>query len=80
MRFCRRTTNERITTHVPEEYRITNYLSHDQKVFYNGKDNISPDADGHVNGIWKKGKSPKALGSKATRDGTYDANLNRIAD
>ena len=63
---------------VPKGYRLTNYKSHGQDVYTNGKDFISPDTDGHNGGVWKKAKSIKALGSKETRDGTFDKDLNRI--
>ncbi|MGC4070550.1 MAG: toxin C-terminal domain-containing protein [Polyangiaceae bacterium] len=54
--------------------------SHGQAVFSDGKRFISRDVDGHNGGAWKMAKSARALGSKSTRSGTYDANLNRIGD
>ncbi|WP_237712661.1 toxin C-terminal domain-containing protein [Pectobacterium brasiliense] len=41
---------------------------------------ITPDVDGHNGGFWKGADSVKNLGSRKTRSGTYDANLNRIGD
>ena len=42
---------------------------------------ITPDVDSHNGGAWKAGKSVAALGSKATRLGTYNADLTvRIGD
>lgn len=65
-------------------YSATKYTSHGKKVFKrNGKGNpkyISVDKDGHNGGAWKGASSIKNLGSKKTRSGTYDANLNRIGD
>ena len=41
---------------------------------------ITPDVDSHNGGAWKAASSVARLGSKATRLGTYDENLNRIGD
>lgn len=49
-------------------------------IFSNGKSCISPDREGHNNGIWKKASSAKGLNSRETRSGTYDKDLNRIGD
>ncbi|WP_162556187.1 hemagglutinin repeat-containing protein [Pseudomonas sp. 31-12] len=47
--------------------------SHGQPVFFNGKEYITPDVDGHnVTGGWK------VFDRKGRRVGTYDADLNRI--
>jgi RHS repeat-associated protein len=54
--------------------------SNGQAVFSNGKMFITRDVDGHNGGAWKAASSVKALGSKKTRSGTYDADLNRIGD
>lgn len=54
--------------------------SHGQPVFKSGNKYITPDVDGHNGGVWKMADSVKNLGSKETRMGTYDANLNRIGD
>lgn len=51
-----------------------------QAVFQRGKDYITRDLDGHNGGAWKMARSVKDLGSKKTRDGTFDINLNRIGD
>lgn len=56
-------------------FKKTNFTSHGQPVFKKGNTYITPDADGHSNGVWK---ATGSLGSKSTRWGTYDANLNRI--
>ena len=49
-------------------------------IYTNGKKSITQDKDGHKGGIWKRADSPEKLGSKTTRNGTYDENLNLIAD
>lgn len=67
-----------ITTNIPKGYRKTNYRSHDQPVFTNGKDYITPDKDGHNGGVWKKGRTIEDLSRKETRMGTYDKDLNWI--
>lgn len=51
-----------------------------QAVFKRGKEYITRDLDGHNGGAWKMAESVEALGSRKTRSGTYDANLNRIGD
>ena len=61
-------------------FEKTNYTSHGQPVFKKGNTYITPDVDGHNGGTWKAAGSVKDLGSKSTRWGTYDANLNRIGD
>ena len=61
-------------------FRPTNERSHGQPVFTDGRRYITPDVDSHNGGAWKMAGSPRALGSKQTRSGTYDANLNRIGD
>ena len=61
-------------------YTKTNYRSHGQPVYKNGNKYITQDVDGHNGGAWKMADSIKNLGSKSTRMGTYDANLNRIGD
>ena len=38
------------------------------------------DKDQHNGGTWKRADSPKDLGSRTTRDGTYNENLERIGD
>jgi hypothetical protein len=47
---------------------------HGQKVFGNGKNYISPDADGHNGGVWK------LFDKKGGRIGTYDGDLTLIKD
>ncbi len=71
---------QRRTVVLPPGYRLVTGLSHDQNVYTNGKDFISPDRDGHNGGVWKKAKEIWRLWAKETRDGTYDENLNRIGD
>jgi RHS repeat-associated protein len=67
-------------------FERTNYRSHGQPVFTDGKKFISPDVgsgDGsgsHNGGVWKMAKTPEALNSKDTRTGTFDAELNRVGD
>ncbi len=65
-------------------YDKVNEKSHGQPVFKNAKNKkpkyITPDVDMHNGGVWKGADSVKDLGSKSTRLGTYDANLNRIGD
>ncbi|MBN3574308.1 hypothetical protein JYA57_14665 [Vibrio neptunius] len=61
---------------------------HNETVFYNKKKKLyisrdvgSGDGNGaHNGGVWKMAKSVKELGSKKTRLGTYDADLNKIGD
>ena len=61
-------------------FEKTNYLSNGQPVYKKGKTYITPDVDGHNGGVWKAAGSVEDLGSKKTRWGTYDAELNRIGD
>ena len=70
----------RIKTPIPNGYRKIKDLSHGNPVYTNGKNYITPDVDGHNGGIWKMGKSVKALQNRETRMGTYNANLKRIGD
>ncbi|XVJ69129.1 MAG: hypothetical protein HEQ39_05360 [Rhizobacter sp.] len=49
--------------------------SHGQPVYFDGKNYITPDIDGHnVTNGWKK------FSRQGDRLGTYDSNLNRIKD
>lgn len=66
-------------------YIKLNERSHGQPIFYNSKAPrsiryITPDADGHNGGFWKASDSIKNLGSKKTRTGTFDINLNKIGN
>ena len=61
-------------------FRPCNERSHGQPVFTDGRRYITPDVDSHNGGAWKMANSSRALGSRNTRSGTYDANLNRIGD
>ena len=62
-------------------YAKTNELSSGQAVYKKGKSYITRDVDGHNGGAWKRASSVANLGSKATRDGTYNADLTvRIGD
>jgi RHS repeat-associated protein len=70
----------RIKTPIPDGYRKIKDLSHGNPVYTNGKNYITPDVDGHNGGIWKMGKTVKALQNRETRMGTYNANLKRIGD
>ena len=58
----------------------TNYKSHGQPVYKKGNQYITPDVDSHNGGAWKMAGSVKDLGSKKTRTGTFDINLNKIGD
>ncbi|GAA4348522.1 hypothetical protein GCM10023165_34430 [Variovorax defluvii] len=60
--------------------RINETVHDGQAVFRRGKDFITRDLDGHNGGAWKMADSVKNLGSKETRAGTFDINLNRIGD
>lgn len=48
-------------------------------MFKKGNRYITSDVDSHSGGTWKMADSIRNLGSKSTRMGTYDANLNWIA-
>ncbi|WP_332630923.1 toxin C-terminal domain-containing protein [Citrobacter sp. ESBL3] len=66
-------------------YSKTNERSHGQPVFTNPKSPnktkyITPDVDQHNGGYWKGADSVRNLGSRRTRSGTYDEDLNRIGD
>lgn len=64
-------------------YSKTNYLSKKAVVYYNKKGKpkyIVRDIDSHNGGSWKGASTVKDLGSKKTRSGTYDIDLNRIGD
>lgn len=64
-------------------YSKTNYLSKKAVVYYNKKGKpkyIVRDIDSHNGGFWKGALTVKDLGSKKTRSGTYDIDLNRIGD
>ena len=62
-------------------FKKINETVHDgQAVFKKGKRYITRDVDGHNGGAWKMAKSVKDLGSKETRLGTFDKDLNRIGD
>jgi hypothetical protein len=58
----------------------TNNQSHGQPVYRRGNRYITPDVDSHRGGVWKMADSVRNLGSRRTRMGTYDADLNRIGD
>jgi len=60
--------------------KISETVHDGQAVFKRGKDFITRDLDGHNGGAWKMADSVKNLGSKETRSGTFDVNLNRIGD
>jgi len=59
-------------------YRRTNYTSSGQTVFTNGKTYITQDITSHSGGLWKMARTVAELGSKTTRMGTYDHDLNYI--
>ena len=60
--------------------KINETVHEGQAVYRKGKNFITRDLDGHNGGAWKHANSVKALGSKETRAGTLDINLNRIGD
>ena len=65
-------------------YTRINEHSHEQAVFHNRKvpnalKHITPDVDQHNGGYWKAVSGVRNLGSKSTRSGIYDINLNRIS-
>lgn len=67
------------------KYKKINERSHGQPVFLNNRapiklKYITPDVDKHNGGYWKAADSVRNLGSKRTRSGTFDENLNRIGD
>ena len=63
---------------LPPGYTQIGERSHGQPVYKKGSSYISPDADGHNGGVWKKCKgSPSNLRSKATREGTFNADLTK---
>jgi Novel toxin 21 len=61
---------------------VKGQFSSKQLVFKHKKKNlyISADIDVHNGGVWKMADSVVNLGSKTTRIGTFDANLNKIGD
>ena len=66
-------------------YAKINERSHGQSIFYNSKAPknmryITPDVDGHNGGFWKAADNVKNLGSRKTRTGTFDIDLNRMGD
>ena len=66
-------------------YEKTSGHCHGKPVFENKKSKgkpkyISPDRDQHNGGYWKGADKACDLGSKDTRKGTYDKDLNRIGD
>ena len=70
-----------VTARIPEGYkRVKGRHPHGKPVFSNGKNYITPDADGHNGGIWKMAQKEQELFNRETRMGTYDANLKRIGD
>lgn len=52
---------------------------HKTKRLYISRD-IANGGESHSGGVWKMATSAENLNKKETRLGTYDANLNRIAD
>ncbi len=75
------TTTEATAAATNLGYTKTNELSNGQAVYKKGNYYISRDIDGHNGGAWKRAASAAKLGSKTTRDGTYNADLTtRIGD
>ncbi|CAF3305539.1 unnamed protein product [Rotaria socialis] len=70
------------------KFQKTNLLAHGVAVYRNSKrpnatEYITYDVDGHVGGVWKAGDKKWAEGGckqKPARSGTYDKDLNKIAD
>jgi hypothetical protein len=76
-----RTTKEAKEAAESLGYKKINETVHNgQAVFKKDNFYITRDVDGHNGGAWKMAKSVEDLGSKQTRLGTFDANLNRIGD
>ncbi len=48
--------------------------SHGQPGYLNGKNYITPDANGHIGGVWKM------FDRRGVRIGTFDSNLNRLGN
>jgi len=61
-------------------YRRINETSHGEAIYTDGRRYITRDRTGHNGGAWKMADSVRNLGSRRTRAGTYDAQLNRIGD
>jgi RHS repeat-associated protein len=59
-------------------FRKVNERMFGEAVFTDGKRYITRDVFGHNGGAWKMADSIEALGSRATRAGTYDEFLRRI--
>ncbi|VTR97010.1 polymorphic toxin-type HINT domain-containing protein [Tuwongella immobilis] len=55
-----------------QEVANPGFNSHGQPVFTNGRSFFTPDADGHIGGVWKQ------FNQQGQRVGTLDANLNRL--
>ncbi len=61
-------------------FRATNRKIRGQRVFTDGKNYIVQDIDAHNPvGLWKMAKTVDGLKSKATRMGTYDYDLKKVA-
>ncbi|WP_157761075.1 toxin C-terminal domain-containing protein [Chitinophaga caeni] len=66
---------------LPKGFKKTNLVSHEQKVYSDGKRWITPDKDGHNGGVWKVYDNPNDVGkNKKHRDETYDSDLNKIGN
>ena len=64
-------------------YKKDGSKSKGQDVYVNKKSDpkyITRDVDGHNGGAFKGADKSRDLGSKSTRKGTYDSNLNRVGD
>ena len=60
--------------------KVRGATSKGEAVFTDGKRFITRDNTGHSGGAFKMADSIKGLGSKKTRTGTFDTNLNKIGD
>lgn len=59
-------------------FRSTGQRLRGQTIFRDGNRYIVQDIDAHSGGVFKMADSVRGLGSKSTRTGTYDEQLNRI--
>ncbi|WP_332420743.1 toxin C-terminal domain-containing protein, partial [Vibrio metschnikovii] len=83
-----KTTKEATAAAKELGFEKTKFKAHGETVYFNKKtkryisrDVGSGDGNGaHNGGVWKMAKSVKDLGSKNSRIGTFDANLNKIGD
>lgn len=75
-----KTTKDAVVAAEKLGFKRINETIKGQAIFSDGKRFITRDIDGHNGGAWKMADSVRNLGSKETRMGTFDANLNKIGD